>query len=158
MILAILLFAIMPNPDNAYLESMRARAKAMGGVLMRVGDTPSMLGSGINNKYIAVISQPDYDVGDLMVFKRKDGGLTIHPITHKKPNPEKEGRIYPLGADDSPTEMPPESMYFTKGTFNRVGDGWMPHGMMVGKTVVLDPSKPAQTTKSREKTLVMVSK
>jgi hypothetical protein len=45
LLLAVLL--AMPNPDNAYLESMRAAAKKMGGTLMRVGDTPSMLGSGI---------------------------------------------------------------------------------------------------------------
>lgn len=147
-----------PQDKNAYLEAMRAKAKTLGGQLMRVADTPSMLGSGINNKYIAVIAQPDYDVGDLMVFKRKGGGLTIHPITHKKPNKKTAGRMYPLGSDDSPTEMPVENLYYTKGTKNPHGDGWMEHGVMIGKTVVLDPGKPATTTKAKEKALVMAGK
>ena len=154
LLLAVLL--AMPNPDNAYLESMRAAAKQMGGTLMRVGDTPSMLGSGINNKYIAVIAQPDYDVGDLVVFKRRDGGLTIHPVTHKKPNKKKRPGYHPMGSDDTLTEMPQENLYFTKGTKNPVGDGWIPLEQVLGKTAsILDPGKPASTTKAGEKALAM---
>jgi hypothetical protein len=95
-------------------------------------------------------------VGDLVVFRRRDGGLTIHPVTHKKPNKKKQPGNYPMGADDSVVEMPQENMYFTKGTKNSVGDGWIPLEQVLGKTAsILDPGKAASTTKAKEKALAM---
>lgn len=116
-----------PKP-NPYLEEMRKQAKAMGATLMRVADTPSMLGSGINNKYIAVLAQSAYQPNDLVVFKGARGNLVIHPVTHVKP-----GYVY------------------TKGTFNKHGDGWIPLSDVVGKTTkILDPEKSVRVTKSDE--------
>lgn len=134
--------------DNEYLKAMRAKAKAMGAKLMRVGDTPSMLGSGINNKYIAVISQPEYGVGDLLIFENPRGGLTIHPATHKRQKPG----VMPMGADDTAMEFPAE--FYTKGTSNKWGDGWVPQSRIQGKMLkILDPEKSVTTTKKSEKAL-----
>lgn len=98
------------STEDEAKKKVIADAMMFKGEWTRVGDTPSMLGSGINKSYIAIIPQPEYKIDDLVVFKRTDGGRTIHPVTAVK-----EGHV------------------FTKGTFNRVGDGWIPLSQVVGK-------------------------
>jgi hypothetical protein len=84
-------------------------ATQIGGDWRKVNDTPSMLGTPTGD-YVVTVKAP-YAVGDLIIF-RSHRGFILHPITSVKP-----GFVY------------------TKGSFNRNGDGWTPIGMVEGKVV-----------------------
>ena len=116
----------MPDqPTNAYLEALRAEARAKGGYATPVQQSSaSMTGTGYAGNYVSVIPQPpdSYAVGDDIVFKRTDGSTTIHRIKYTKPG-----------------------YVFTQGTFNRNGDGWIPMKQVLGKVTKLVDSKTGQT-------------
>ena len=108
----------MPTPaqTNAYLDAL-AKASAPAGQKadwFHVSDrTPSMLGAGYDkDKHIIVVSQPEYAAGDDVTFRDPARGLILHRVTHTKPG-----------------------YVFTKGTFNKNGDGWIPVDRVVGKVV-----------------------
>ena len=96
---------------NLYLEQLAKDAKVAGGELIYVSNrTPSMLGSPYAGNAVVVLRQPEYVVGDDIVFEAGPGKRTLHSITHVKPG-----------------------FVFTKGSFNGMGDGWIPVEKIVGK-------------------------
>lgn len=116
LLLLLALLALLPLVARASTptEWMDARCKAveLGGVVLHGGDTPSMLGTGLNNRFFVAVPQPTYAVGDIVAFKNVAGRLTAHRVTAVKPG-----------------------FVFTKGDFNRSGDGWIPLADVVGRVV-----------------------
>lgn len=112
----LLLLALLPLAAHASTsaEWMDARCKAveLHGILLHGGDTPSMLGTGLNNRFFVAVPQKAYAVGDIVAFKNMAGGLTAHRVTSVKPG-----------------------FVFTKGDFNPTGDGWIPLADVVGRVV-----------------------
>lgn len=88
----------------------RVDAVSKGGKIFRGRDSTSMLGSGLNKSTMVVVPTQEYQPGDYVTFKNAYGGTTTHQVTHTKP-----GHV------------------FTKGTFNKNGDGWIPLSDVVGK-------------------------
>lgn len=83
-------------------------------------DSPSMLGTVVSGKKdIQLERAKEYLVGDIVSFKNANGGRTLHKVTHTKP-----GYVY------------------TKGTFNRNGDGWIPLSDVFGRVTNVRQTKP----------------
>lgn len=87
--------------------------------IVRGGDTPSMLGCGYNNQYIAIVRRDTYRVGDDVMFIAPGGKYCLHRVTHIRP-----GAV------------------FTKGTFNKNGDGWTALKDIIGRAELVAPENP----------------
>lgn len=96
---------------DTYAEALAHASQNNGMVVKRAGTSPSMLGE-MQGKYIVVVPQAEYQPGDDVTFKDISGNNITHRVTHVKPG-----------------------FVFTKGTFNKNGDGWIPIKQVYGKVV-----------------------
>lgn len=85
-------------------------AAQIGGDWRKVNDGPSMLGTPTGD-YVVTVKPLAYAVGDLIIF-RSNRGYILHRVTHVKLD-----------------------HVFTKGDFNRHGDGWTRADRVEGRVV-----------------------